>query len=220
MRTGTSTAAHPSKKILWDNLVPNRLCALTSPAKIISLRFAHSEARGPVGPRPHCGPFHVCRRPPLPRPPALGSPLSSPIWRRGGGQRSSERARDTGATVGGHTSQNSHALTTPHAAPTKQQQCCAPQSRSAPARPRAACRPTCTPAAAPRATTDSARERTSPIYCPLRKRWICGWQRHALPRRRHGLERPRRLIRAAERHGAPHAARGGRLDEADGRDDA
>ena len=81
------------------------------------------------------------------------------------------------AAVGAHPPHNRHLYQRAKRAPAKQQQCCTPQSRSVPARGGAACPPTCGPLPAPRASADSARERSSPTYCPLRWWWICGWQR-------------------------------------------
>ena len=124
------------------------------------------------------------------------------------------------AAVGAQPPHNQHLYQRAKRAPAKQQQCCAPQSRSVPARGGAAFPPTCGPLPAPRASADSARERSSPTYCPLRWWWICGWQHHALPRRRRGLERARSLFWAAKRHGALHMVHGDRLDATDGRDDA
>ena len=56
------------------------------------------------------------------------------------------------AAVGGWAPHNRHLLNTPNAACAKQQQCCARQSRSTPARAGAARRPSCTATAAPRAS--------------------------------------------------------------------
>ena len=83
------------------------------------------------------------------------------------------------AAVGAQPPHNQHLHQRAKRAPAKQQQCCAPQSRSVPARGGAAFPPTCGPLPAPRASADSARERSSPTYCPLRWWWICGWQHHA-----------------------------------------
>ena len=115
---------------------------------------------------------------------------------------------------------NRHLINAPKAAQAKQQKYCPPQRQGVPARGGVAFPPTCGPLPAPRASADSARERSSPTYCPLRWWWICGWQRHALPRHRRGLERARTFIWVPKRDGASHMVHGDRLDAADRRNDA
>ena len=70
----------------------------------------------------------------------------------GGGAVRDHAELSARAAVGGWAPHNRHLLNTPNAACAKQQQCCARESRSTPARAGAARRPSCTATAAPRAS--------------------------------------------------------------------